>query len=54
MITTNRDIFVGGHVTPRVRDARRTRALQEGVSVSRLIYKILLKALKLTDDEERP
>lgn len=47
MITTYRDEFIGGHVTPEVKDALKEQALKEtNGSVSRLLYKLLVESLR--------
>lgn len=51
-MTTNRSELVGGYVTPEVKDALRERAAKERTSVSRMIYRILKKVLKVTDAGE--
>lgn len=50
-ITTKRTELVGGHVTPEVKTRLQRTAQKRGMSVSRLIYKILLKTFKMKDTE---
>lgn len=51
MWTSFRSEFVGSHVTVKVKRALVRRAQQEGLSVSRLVYRLLKDALKIKDEE---
>lgn len=51
MITTNRDKFVGFHVTPEVQTKLREIARDRQLSVSALVYRLLLQVLGLKDTE---
>jgi len=46
MITTNRNEFLGVHVTGGIKILLREVSEKRGVSVSRLVYEILLRDLK--------
>lgn len=46
MITTSRNRFIAGHVTPSVKKALKLEADKRGVSVSQLIFQLLSLALK--------
>lgn len=52
IVWSSRSEFLGSHVTPQVKDALRQKAASEGISLSRLTYKILKQALGVKDDEE--
>lgn len=41
MITTDRDVFLGAHVTPEIKEAIRTIASRNGVSMSALVFQIV-------------
>lgn len=41
MITTNRDVILGGHTTPDVKDAIREEARKRRLSMSALIHEVL-------------
>lgn len=47
MITTDREEFVGSHVTKDVKSELKRRAKEEGTSVSMLIFRLLKKVLGL-------
>ncbi len=58
MITTDRDVFVGAHTTPEVKDALRAEARKRRTSISRLVHLEMLENLKrlgypLTDEQEQ-
>jgi hypothetical protein len=49
MITGPRKLFIGGHVTPKVKDALKKRAMAENKTVSLTIYELLKKALRVEE-----
>lgn len=51
MMTTSRNMFVGSHVTKPVKTALIEEAAHKGISVSRLVYRILLKHFKIQEPE---
>jgi plasmid stability protein len=46
MITTDRNEFIGAHVTPEVKQALRKRAADEKKSMSELVHETLERQLK--------
>lgn len=46
MITTDRNEFLGAHVTPAVKDALKEEAKKEDLSVSMLVFKLLKLSLR--------
>ncbi len=50
MITTRRNRFIGFHVTKPMRDKLRRLAFEKGLSVSALVYRILLRHLRMKDE----
>lgn len=46
MITSERDIFVGAHVTIDVKVALRIEARRRNITMSRLVYDLLAKCLR--------
>lgn len=52
MITSMRFHFIGFHVTKQVRDALRRRAKDHGISVSLLLYRIVLDHFNMKDEIE--
>lgn len=50
MITTKRNKFIGFHVTKSMRDKLRRLAFDKGLSVSALVYRILLRHLRMKDE----
>lgn len=52
MIISNRDVFLGAHVTPQVKAAIRREAFRRGVSMSEFVYQILEEKLHLVPEED--
>lgn len=46
MITTDRNQYLGAHVTPTVRQGLRDEANKRGISVSALVFQLLFERLK--------
>ena len=51
MITTKRSELVGAHVTPEVKERLQKAARKQGMSVSKMLYKILLRTFHMRDTE---
>jgi hypothetical protein len=46
MITTERNTFIGAHLTPEVKEAMREEARRQQISMSKLLYRFSVEKLK--------
>ena len=53
MMTTDRNVFVGGYVTQDVKEALQAEAASRRISCSRLIYELLCDVLHIVPKEEK-
>lgn len=45
MITTERNVMIGAHVTPQIKDALREESRVREISMSRLVYQLLHESM---------